>query len=269
MLMLLIRLTLYAITLLVYAPYLIFSLRNKYYTRFPIVFFAFLGMFVYNAIGSIYVFVPHLRVSVFNNDYFSYKFSLMLILQVFMFYGVSLPYTMQAKPVRPAHRQERTAVSFMIFILIAAIGLILYLYVRNVGTPPGIRILTGGLTTQEVIQFRIAGTFALDDYYIYNVGFMTLPVILASLACTLYLKSPRKIYILLILACMVVTTFPGGKGNITRISILLLIIGVLYRRHYPSATKSSRKAWIVAGLVVVATGAVVLAMYRIYYGPDY
>jgi oligosaccharide repeat unit polymerase len=266
--MLLGRLTLYVVTLAVYTPYLVFSIKREYYKRFPLVFFAFIGMYLYNAIGSIYVFIPNLRGGPFGEDYFSNSFAYMIILQVVIFYLVTLPYTLLARKMYRAPKQKQTAKPLIFFVLIAAICAIIWLYIRNVGVPPGLKIITGDLTTYELLQYRIAGTYALSDYFIYNVGFMTLPIITAALACTFYLRRSNKMYIALILCCMVVSTFPGGKGSITRVSILLLITGMLYHQYYPTSQRASKIRWKTAAFLVIGTAVVVILMYRIYYGEN-
>src|ERR1017187_1047978 len=263
------RLALYFLTLAVYTPYLVYSINRKHYARFPLLFATFLGMYFFNAIGSIYVYLPDLLPKATPNDYFTSSFAAVLILQDLIFYIVAIPYTLCARPVKPQMESAAPSNAMFVFALLAlATAGIVFLYFMEVGVPPGLKMFGGDLNSGlAVVAYRVNNTYFLPDYFIYNLGFTIFPSLAAAFACICYLRTQATRYLVAILICMAVATFPGAKGNVLDIALLLLITRLLYRHHHPSATGKKQVLWPF-GLILALSCGFVTTMYDAYYGPE-
>ena len=264
------RLILYLVTLAIYTPYAIVCVRRRYYIKFPFVFFTYMGMYVLNALGSIYMYLPGLFPEIPRTDYFSYSFAIALNLQAVIFFVFAVPYTRSARPVALDINRKGIGTFTGFIALFAVIGGLIAMYAKKVGVPPGLENLSGSLLTQSaVIAYRVNNTYFLPDYNVYNLGFTTFPLVVAALAWVSYLRYGKIVYFTPLLLCMFVSIFPGGKGNILDMVQLLLIILVIWNHSGHALSDKTRKKllWLVGSILLVSTGFVVM-MYRLYYGSD-
>ena len=83
------ELLIYFIILVVYLPGLFLIKNRNVLQRAPLLFFAFIGMFFFNALGSIMVMTRHYN---YFESLFSLQYVAMLIIQALLFYIVTVPY---------------------------------------------------------------------------------------------------------------------------------------------------------------------------------
>lgn len=259
---------LYLGVLAVYAPGLVLAANRQRILQFPITIFTFLGLFVFNALGSILIFEPDLAE---RDDYFSYEYVGLLIGQALLYYAVAVPY-MALSPLRPlVARPEPVTDRRLVVVLLAASGGIVSLYFATVGPPPLVEILRGGLDWTNIVTHRSDVFYGRDDFWLFNLGFTTLPLVAAIYALALRGTAPRALPSakLVIIVCTLVCTLPGGKGSVLEACTALIIAYYLL-----SGWSSTKRSWrwqfsLRTSLVYFSVALVpVLAMYQLYFGAE-
>jgi hypothetical protein len=269
----------YLCTLLVYLPGLIFLFNRKRSLQFPITAFTFLGMFVFNALGSILIISPELtgRPNFFSNEYL-----LMLNLQVLIFYIIAIPYVACTRycdyRIVSDYSIDNLFLKFLCLIIAGIVGCYIFL----IGAPPLVSILADGLNMKEIIKIRTQTFFGHSDIWIYNLGFTTIPMLTAIYALGRKAVFPERILRVrwIILGCLCISALPGGKGSILEFGTALLIAYYLLsgwsrskreadsfrnnglRKKIAPLRFSYKKAFLYLVVAFVPT----LLMYRIYFG---
>eukprot|EP00913_Durusdinium_trenchii_P023347 g21925.t1 len=272
---------LYLCIVLVYVPGLIYIANRNRLLRFPITSFTFLGLFVFNVAGSIFVTIPELTG---RDDYARTQYNLLLVAQGLLFYLIAIPYVCFAKtPVRRFDVNPRVDRG-LLFILMALIAAIITLYSVNVGAPPLFAIMQGGLNLPDIIRIRTNTIYGLPEFWLYNLGFTTIPLITAIYALAMRAFCPDALPCAkwIILACLCVNALPGGKGNVLDFCTALLIAYFLLSGYshckgsaaisgmLPRSATSVSKLKFSYSRMLLFLGAAflpVLVMYKIYLGP--
>lgn len=264
---------LYLITLFVYIPWLFFAIRSKKISKFPIISFCFIGMFVCNALGSIFVIFPNMfgRLEYFyypnEHNFFSYEYILMVNLQALLFYLITGFYFLLVK--KPTYkfifypRADRVFVYLLLLFMMSIIAM----YFRNVGYPPLIEMIVRGLSGIDIVHYRVSMTYGLGDYSLYNLGFSILPRLTAIYVFVMGLAKSKKVFsnYLILVLCIIISTFTGGKGGVLGIVLVLIIAYILFCAGYtPYGRKPVAYKKISVGLVLAFIPT--FFMYIKYYG---
>ncbi len=262
------RFALYLLTLLVYVPWLVRAARTRKFYEYPVVSFCFLGLFVCNAVGSLLVAFPTWYD---RPDVWTVEYVLLLIAQAVLFYAVTGVYFLFVKGrPRPAPAPPRLASELLfLHVLLALVCIILLVYVNDVGMPPLIEIIRGNLDETNVIGYRTETTVGLDRFYLYNLAFGPLPVVLCVQAFVLKLtrRLPAAYAYALMALAFFFASLPGGKGSIIDILTALGIAYMLVLWGYLGGTpRPLRMSRLVLPALLGVTP--VLLMYRLYMGPE-
>ncbi len=260
------KITLYLITLLVYVPGLVYAIKIEKISRYPILLFCFIGMFIFNALGSIFIMFPDLFT---RTNFFSYKYILMLNLQAIIFYGVTFIYFHLKKKSYPKKVCQLTFVDKLLrYFLIVMVGIFLGLFFWQVGNPPLLEILTGNLDSySKIISYRTEKVYSNKYGILPIMGLYVLPILTAVyIFAESSLKKKRSYYdYLLIFGCIFIVALPGGKGNILDIVTALFIAYLLLggTRGVPKARKPIVYAQLLFWLSVALMPVAIL--YKFYY----
>lgn len=264
--------TLYLIVLGVYLPGLVYMVRSRTLTRYPVVGFTFLGIFLQNAFASIAVIFPELvgrqmySPILGTRGYFSLHFVGMLVVQALLFYAICGTYLRYAAPQRRDFALAPNADRTMLLALLVVIAGIVARYVAEVGMPPLVAIVTGTVDAATVIDYRIRSTYGMEDYSLFALGMSTLTLVAAAYALFMGLTRGRiGVYALPIVGCAVVSGLPGGKGSMLDIAVALIIAYLLFSAGYTPAG-ARRVPWSRIGMFGAAAFVPVLLLYRVYAG---
>lgn len=265
---------LYACTLLVYLPGLIFIANRQRILQFPVTAFTFLGLFVFNAAGSIFVMLPELPQ---RDDFFSLNYLYALNLQAVLFYLVAFPYVAVSRPAPTGFTCDRPVDGAFLKVLLMFAAGIVGLYVVNVGLPPLLVILKGGRSLHEIVALRTQAVYGRGDFWLYNLGFTTIPLIAAIHVLAIRSADPGALRGArwIVAACILVNALPGGKGAVLDFCTALLVAYFLiagWNDRMPlvprvAARPRMRFSYGRTALYLAAAFVPVLAMYRLYLGP--
>jgi len=271
----------YLCTLLVYLPGLIFLFNRKRSLHFPITAFTFLGMFVFNALGSIFIILPELTG---RPHFFANQYLLMLNLQAIIFYIIAIPYVACTRhcgdKIVSDYGIDIRFLKFLFLIIAGIIGC----YFILIGAPPLMSILVDDLQMRDIIKIRTRTFYGHSDIWLYNLGFATIPTLAAIYALgTKAASSERTLPVRwIVLGCLCLSALPGGKGNVLEFGIALLIayyllsgwsspkwtavsfLSVGLRKKFAPLRFSLKKALFYLAIAFVPT----LVMYSIYFGPS-
>ncbi len=264
------KISLYLVTLLVYLPWLIYAIKTKKISQYPIVSFCFIGLFFFNAVGSIFVMFPDFftKGGFFIKNLFSYDYVLMLIIQALIFYAVtSIYFYFNVQKVSKKIQSQKAVDKIFRYILVTFVTASLVFFLLQVGSPPLIEILRGNLDSfEKIISYRTNTIYSTEYGSIAIVSLYFLPLLTAIyIFVESSLKKKRSYYdYLLIVCCIVISALPGGKGNILDLVTALFIAYLLLRT---GAATGERKPiaykqlflWLSVSLVPVAL------LYNIYY----
>lgn len=275
----LVDVAIYFCILLVYLPGLVIFTNRERSLQFPLTTFTFLGMFVFNACGSVLVIRPEL---VGRNHHFSFEYFLMLVIQVLLFYIIAIPYVSLSRKVMPPITSDDRVDGAFLKVLIGIIAAILGIYVMQVGIPPLLAIVNRNLTLNQMIDVRTRSLYGHPHFSYYNLGYTVLPILTAVYVLSRYaVCSSRKAKSLWIIpVCIGVSTLTGGKGSILEFGVALLVAYYLLSGWVTS--KNAAQSMIGSGdsldsgkfqfsykrsvfYLLLAT-IPVLVMYRVYYG---
>lgn len=273
---------LYLGIVLVYVPGLIFVANQKRLLRFPVTAFTFLGLFVFNVAGSIFVTMPELTG---RDDFARNQYLMLLATQGLLFYVIAIPYVCFAKTTpRPFETNPRVDRALLV-VLLTMIAAIIAIYTVKVGAPPLFAIMHGGLNLPEIIRIRTNTIYGLPEFWLYNLGFTTIPLITAIYALAMRAFCPQALPQAkwIILVCLCVNALPGGKGNVLDFCTALLVAYFLLAGYSALQEPVRRPGDLLPPLMPISRlkfsysktlmflGAAflpVLVMYKIYLGPD-
>jgi hypothetical protein len=268
------KLLAYLLVLAAYLPSTLLLMRRNVRREYPLIAFSMLGMFIFNACGSIFVIFPGL---VEREDWFSWNYIGLLVLQSAIFHmvcGAYLAMTARRFVNRSSWPQPQACDEWM---LLATLGLSLAIvahYLKYVGAPPLWEIVQGHVESSGVIALRNESFTNLSNSYLYNLGMVVMPCLAASQALVLFQQGrlARSKTTGIIVGCTVIVLLPGHKGT----SMLLLeAVGITWlllrageecrsRKRVQHRT-GARGAVLLAGLGF-AVLMLVSSMYSFYYG---
>lgn len=211
---------LYGLILLVYVPGLIAIFRVPRLAMMPVVTFTFLGLFIFTAVGSLYVITrPHFAYG----SLLSAEYVAMLVLQALMFYVVAGPYAfLRHTPAidRTSGREDQ----FVMAALILAVLLLLSLYYLKVGKFLILDMLAGRIDRTNVLQFR-ASTWGLPEYPLFRLGFFVFPALIAAQRIAVIFSRGLILWtdVLIIIACFIPILLPAEKAAVLQIAVVIFI----------------------------------------------
>lgn len=211
----------YIIVLLSYFPGLYYIFKYNEINRLPLVVFCFLGLFLFNALGSILVMYRHypcLQGSILTPEYIG-----ILVAQAVIFYLIAGPYVYFRRRLQEDVILRKTDTAF-IFVIAPIIILLLVLYYQEVGTFLVVELISGKMNHSNLLEYREL-TYGLTNFRYYRLGFLVLPSILAAHA--LLVCSARKRftpwYLVVIFVCFIPTILLGEKSGILYLILVMII----------------------------------------------
>ena len=188
---------------LVYLPGLLFIAKSKTIGRYPIPLFCFLGLFVFNAAGSVIVLTKEYSYS--GVYLVNIEYVWMLVLQPLIFYMICGPYIRLRCGYSVELKGDKADRPFSVIVIFAILA-VLWLYRQEVGHFLIFELLAGNVHSQSVLAYRQAFSYGLENFTYYRIGLVVLPAIL--LAHTL-------------LVCLAKRSFDLGSVGILAFCVLL------------------------------------------------
>lgn len=189
---------------------------SKKVWKFPILAFAFVGMFIFNALGSISVFYEEKIYTIEFDAYaVSEELTLLLITQAILYYVVVTPYLMlRDAPLRNFKNSLYDEVA--ISVGLGAILIISALYYKQTGTFLLLSSLDGSMNIDNAYQFRDKLVYGLSHWPFYSLGFVFLPLFVSSYA---FIRAKANgsadfLFYLAILICFSASLSLGSKGGL-------------------------------------------------------
>ncbi|MDZ4064217.1 MAG: hypothetical protein U1E22_06050, partial [Coriobacteriia bacterium] len=157
-------LLLYACVLVAYLPGIAVVLVSRNSLKYPLIAFAFVGMFFFNALGSIGVFLPEKTYSIFfDTEVVSEDVALVLILQVLVYYIVALPYVLTRRAPLPS---TCTTSGDYLLLWSGVIGMLALtvLYFLETKTFLLLSAIDGSMGLDNSFEFRMRAIYGLDNW---------------------------------------------------------------------------------------------------------
>ena len=247
---------LYAAVLTAYMPGVIALCLWPKCRHFPLICFAFLGMFFFNAVGSISVFKENkLYLLDFDTADVAVELALVLVFQVLIFYLVALAYLVRRPIVRMTPVADENDRSLLL-IGMAIIVLLGAIYYAETGTFLILHSLSGSMNMENALQFREQYVYGLKWWSIYNLGFFFLPLFLSGYALILFQVDRRQVW----LVSMTLAVSLGSYitlGSKSGLLIFVLSFSVTYLTYFGMVVGGVtefirlRKFWTFVGVSLV------------------
>lgn len=217
----------YFLVLFAYIPGLIALFKFKFYGKFPLILFSFLGMFVFHASGSILIMYKGATQT--GIPLFSHQYIIMLIVEAVIFYIVTWPYILLRRDVELKVDHTRRD-NIIIPILILLIVSILAIYRIKVGSFLISDLLSGKINASNVISYRAEKSYGVSYFSFFEWGFISFPMLLASHLLLVCLANKRFsiLNIFLILLCFVPGLLLGQKAGVLWTAAMLFITYTIY-----------------------------------------
>lgn len=254
---------LYAAIVLAYVPGLIAIVKLDYIGRLPIVLFCFLGLFVFNALGSILVLLQ--KYSSSGVPLVSTEYVLMLIGQACLFYLIVGPYVLSKSQIIGHHLEIRTTDRWFTVVLAASIILILTLYYQEVRSFLIFDLFSGELNARTALQYRMEKSHGLENMFLYRFGFFVFPSLLASMLTFMCLIE-RRINLrrsCLYLFSLIPSLLLAEKAGVLRVVQPVLIGYVFFVCHSGKHILQAINRKV--ALVLVAISLPTIAITTLYY----
>lgn len=183
---------LYTFVISVYSPGVLTLIIYRRVWNFPILCFAFVGMFIFNAVGSVAVFSnTKLYWLNFDTGPVSLELALVLVAQAIAFYFVCGTYVL----LRPISRLNPTPASndrIFIVLSVGAIVCISAFYYRQTGGFLIQAALDGSMDIDNAFAYRQKFVYGIPHWPIYNLAFVFIPILLSNHGLLLFLGSGRR-----------------------------------------------------------------------------
>lgn len=221
---------LYSLVILAHVPGMVALIFWQKCWRFPILLFAFIGMLLFNAAGSIGVFSEKKIYSIaIDTSPILNDFALILTYQVIAFYFMAGIYI--ALRHRTQVKADATRADTLCVVIIAASILIIgYLYFLETGTFLLLANLDGSMNIDNALSFREKYVYGLRHWPLYNLAFVFLPILLSNYG--LIIADSRKRYRFLFWATIIISFSAslslGSKGGIINFVLSLGVAHVSY-----------------------------------------
>lgn len=223
-------LLLYATVLAAYLPGIGVIIARRDALKFPIITFSFLGMFSFNALGSLGAFLPEKIYTIFiDTSSVAEDVALVLILQAVLYYIIVLPYVLNRHAPLPSICP--TSGDFLLLGLgVFAMLALTILYFIETQTFLVFSAIDGSMNLDNSFELRMKAIYGLPNWPLYNIGMVFLPSAMSSYALILFNLSNvyRWFSFLTIVVCIATSTLLGSKAGIMMFVISLSITyGVL------------------------------------------
>lgn len=221
---------LYALIIIVYLPGVVSLALWRKCWRFPILFSAFLGMFVFNAIGSIGVISDNkiYRLEFDVRDVIN-DFALVLVYQVCVFYLFIGMYVGLRRRGKVVFRVAQADI-----VLCAVIGLLIVLiagfYFNEMGSFLLMSALDGSMNTENALSYRGERVYGNKNWPIYNLGFVFLPVLLSSYGLILA-KNEKRYRVFFLVAICISFGSSLSLGSKAGVISFVMSLGVAYMSY--------------------------------------
>lgn len=223
-------LLLYATVLAAYLPGIGVIIARRDALKFPIITFSFLGMFFFNALGSLGVILPEKVYTIFiDTSAIAEDVALVLILQAVIYYIVVIPYVLNRHAPLPSicpTSGDFLLLGFGVFAMLA----LTILYFIEAQTFLVFSAIDGSMSLDNSFELRMQAIYGLANWPIYNIGMVFLPSVISSYALILFKlgKVYRWLSFSTIVVCVAISTLLGSKAGIIMFVISLSITyGVL------------------------------------------
>jgi oligosaccharide repeat unit polymerase len=215
------------LVLFAYIPGLIGLFKFKFYGKFPLILFSFLGMFIFHAAGSILILYKEATQT--GIPLFSYQYIIMLIAEVVIFYIITWPYIFLRKDIE--FKVDVTVRDNIIIpILILLIVSILFIYRFKVGSFLISDLLSGKINASNVISYRAEKSYGVSYFSFFEWGFISFPMLLASHLLFMGLAKKRFsiLNIIVISLCFLPGILLGQKVGVLWTATMLFITYTMY-----------------------------------------
>ena len=221
---------LYLAVLVAYLPGLVVLFKSRNVWSFPLLAFTFLGMFLFNFVGSFNVFMLHNTYWLnFDRNEVLVEYAFLLALQAIIYYGAVGLYVFKRK--RPHLKLEVTP--FDNYYIGAGLLLICFLvigYYLETGHFLLSFFLRGDLNINNAYEYRMKYIYGLKNWPIYNIGFTVLPTFISSYSLLRAKVSKRfdGYFYLSMGICFLTSLSMGSKAGLFNFILTLSIAYVVF-----------------------------------------
>lgn len=221
---------LYLFVLFAYLPGIVTLFVYRKVWDFPILTFTFLGMFLFNFLGSFNVFNLDIVYSVnFNRAAVLREYALLLCAQVLIYYTVIGYYILKRSAPVLTYKVTR----FDNFYIGSGLTLILLLvacYFWETGTFLLFGSMNGDLTVDNAYSQRMKFVYGLKNWPIYNIGFTMLPIFISSYSLIRARVNNRNdfFFFFSMFVCFAASLSLGSKGGLFNFVLTLSVAFVVY-----------------------------------------
>ncbi len=223
----------YSLILLAYLPGIAALLWWKKLWSFPLLMMGFLGMFFFNAVGSISVLALSSVYWVnFDRVAVASEYSSLLVMQAVLYYLVVGTYIAKRSAPGISLTVTRFDDHFIVAGLLLILGTALVYYLQT-GTFLVLHSLDGTLTTENAYEYRMRYVYGLKNWPIYNLGFVMLPTFIASYVFirAKVLKRLDFLFYFSIIICFSSSLSLGSKGGVLGFVLSLAVAYIVYLSH--------------------------------------
>jgi oligosaccharide repeat unit polymerase len=262
------ELLVYLIILVAYLPGLFLIKNRNGLQRAPLLFFAFIGMFFFNALGSIMVMTRHYN---YFGPLLTSQYVSMLILQALIFYAVAVPYLNWKQ-----HNQARMLPqvcpkgcnTIFIIFLGCLVVFILALYLRDAGGFLIVDLMNGKLNSNTVLEYR-ANTYGLTNFRFYRLGFLVLPAMICAHLVLISMGEKRLSLVRAVgmVACLVPPLLMAEKAGVLYLILVVFAAFVIGGRSGFENVKI-RTRWPLLLLMTFAVLPTLLIYFMYYAGSE-
>jgi hypothetical protein len=211
----------FTVVMAAYFPGVVAALMLPRLTVMPVVTFAFLGMFLFTAVGSFLIMTrPHWALG----SLFSSAYVMMLLGQAVIFYAVVGPYLWWRKLPLSVDVGSVGAGNLLRAVLALATLAILAYYYAKVGRFLLFDLVAGRINRVNILEYR-ALTYGLPEYPLLRLGFFVFPALIAAI--TVAMASARGHLtgrtILVMGLCMVPPLLLAEKAAVLHMAAVVFI----------------------------------------------
>lgn len=220
-------LLLYSSVLAAYLPGVGVIIASRNALNFPIIAFAFLGMFFFNALGSIGVFLPEKTYTIFiDTSAVAEDVALVLILQAVVYYIIALPYVLSRQAALPSTCPTRGDFLLIGCGMVVMLALTVLYYIETQSFLL-FSAIDGSMGLDNSFEFRMKAIYGLANWPLYNIGMVFLPFAISSYALIAFNLSNayRWFSALTIIVCIAISTLLGSKAGI---AMFVISLGIAY-----------------------------------------
>jgi hypothetical protein len=243
----------FAVVMAAYFPGVVAALLLPRLTGMPVVTFAFLGMFLFTAVGSVLIMTrPHWALGPLSSS----AYVMMLLGQAVIFYAVVGPYFWWRKLPRSVDVGSVGAGNLLRAVLALATLAILAYYYAKVGRFLLFDLVAGRINRVNILEYR-ALTYGLPEYPLLRLGFFVFPALIAAI--TVAMASARGRLggraILVMGLCMVPPLLLAEKAAVLHMAAVVFIAYGLHLgdRGLPLATALRGRTLLIVLLAFLPT----------------